>query len=51
VHLACDGKGRPLSVVVTAGQRHDGTQLGVVLSTRSECHAKVADARASDPSA
>jgi transposase len=27
VHLACDGKGRPLSVVVTAGQRHCSTQL------------------------
>jgi len=31
VHLACDGKGRPLSVVVTPGQRHDSTQLGPVL--------------------
>ena len=28
VHLACDGKGRPLSVVITpAGQRHGSTQL------------------------
>jgi transposase len=27
VHLACDGKGRPLSVVVTAGERHGSTQL------------------------
>jgi transposase len=27
VHLAFDGKGRPLSVVLTAGQRHDSTQL------------------------
>ncbi len=27
VHLACDGKGRPLSVVVTPGQRHGSTQL------------------------
>ena len=27
LHLACDGKGRPLSVVVTPGQRHGSTQL------------------------
>ncbi len=27
LHLACDGKGRPLSVVLTAGQRHSSTQL------------------------
>jgi len=27
LHLACDGKGRPLSVVVTAGQRNGSTQL------------------------
>jgi transposase len=31
VHLACDGKGRPLSVVLTPGQRNDGTQLEAVL--------------------
>jgi transposase len=31
LHLACDGKGRPLSVVVTEGQRHDSTQLEHVL--------------------
>ena len=31
VHLACDGKGRPLSVVVTPGQRHESTQLEAVL--------------------
>lgn len=31
LHLACDGKGRPLSVVLTAGQRHDSTQLDAVL--------------------
>jgi transposase len=31
-HLACDGKGRPLSVVITAGQRHDSTQLAAVLT-------------------
>ncbi len=29
--MACDGKGRPLSVVITAGQRHDSTQLAPVL--------------------
>ncbi|MBA3492367.1 MAG: IS5 family transposase [Rubrobacteraceae bacterium] len=31
VHLACDGKGRPLSVVVTPGQRHGSTQLEELL--------------------
>ena len=31
VHLACDGKGRPLSVFLTPGQRHSSTQLGRVL--------------------
>ncbi len=30
-HLACDGKGRPLSVIITPGHRHDSTQLGPVL--------------------
>lgn len=30
-HLACDAKGRPLSIVITAGQRHDSTQLVPVL--------------------
>jgi transposase len=27
LHLACDAKGRPLSVIVTPGQRHGSTQL------------------------
>ncbi len=31
LHLACDGKGRPLSVVITPGQRHSSTQLEEVL--------------------
>lgn len=31
VHLACDGRGRPLSVVLTPGQCHDSTQLAPVL--------------------
>lgn len=31
VHLACDAKGRPLSVVITPGQRHSSTQLEEVL--------------------
>ncbi len=31
LHLSCDGRGRPLSVVVTPGQRHESTQLGAVL--------------------
>ena len=29
--MAVDGKGRPLSIVVTAGQRHESTQLQVLL--------------------
>lgn len=31
MHLSCDGKGRPLSVIVTPGQRNDGTQLFALL--------------------
>jgi hypothetical protein len=31
VHLACDGHGRPLAMLVTAGQRHKSTQLGPLL--------------------
>ena len=31
VHLACDGRGRPLSVLVTAGQRNEAPQLEAVL--------------------
>jgi transposase len=31
LHLACDGSGRPLSVVVTPGQRRERTQLEAVL--------------------
>lgn len=31
-HLACDGRGRPLSIVITPGQRHDSTQLQTVLN-------------------
>jgi transposase len=30
-HLACDGRGRPLSIVITPGHRHDSTQLEAVL--------------------
>lgn len=30
-HLACDGRGRPLSIVISPGQRHDSTQLEAVL--------------------
>src|ERR671911_2308952 len=33
LHLACDGRGRPLSVVLTPGQRHDSTQLEAVLES------------------
>jgi transposase len=31
LHLACDGKGRPLSVVLTPGQRHGSTRLEELL--------------------
>lgn len=31
VHLCCDGRGRPLSVSVTPGQRHESTQLVALL--------------------
>ena len=31
IHLACDGKGRPLSIVVTPGQWGDNPQLAPVL--------------------
>lgn len=33
IHLSCDGKGRPLSVVLTPGQRHESTQLETVLDS------------------
>ena len=31
LHLACDQQGRPLSVVITPGQRHESTQIAAVL--------------------
>jgi hypothetical protein len=31
LHLACDAKGRPLSVVLTPAQRHGSTQLEALL--------------------
>jgi transposase len=31
IHLAADGRGRPLAMVVTAGQRHESTQLAPLL--------------------
>lgn len=31
IHLSCDGKGRPLSIIVTPGQRHESTRLPDVL--------------------
>lgn len=33
LHLACDRKGRPLSVVITSGQRHGSMQLEQLLDT------------------
>jgi hypothetical protein len=49
VHLACDGKGRPLSVIVTPGQRNDGTQLCAVLDA-IRVPRKGREGRASAPS-
>lgn len=31
VHLVCDGKGLPMAVTVTAGQRHESTQFEAVM--------------------
>jgi transposase len=31
LHLSCDGKGRPLSVEISAGQRNESTQLETLL--------------------
>jgi hypothetical protein len=31
IHPGCDGKDRPLGVVLSRGQRHDSTQLEAVL--------------------
>ncbi len=31
LHLCCDGRGRPLSLVLTGGQRHESTRLEAVL--------------------
>ena len=53
LHLACDGKGRPLSVVITPGQRHSSTQLEGVLDMGTWCgyhvHSTRPADRASDP--
>ena len=38
LHLSCDGKGRPLSVVVTPGQRHESVQLATVLDAIRVAH-------------
>lgn len=35
LHLSCNGRGRPLSVVLTGGQVHDSTQLAAVLDAIS----------------
>jgi transposase len=35
LHLAVDGKGRPLAVTLTAGQRHESTQLAPLLDAIS----------------
>src|SRR5215213_11098273 len=35
IHMACDGKGRPLSIVVTSGQTHESSQLAAVLDAIS----------------
>jgi transposase len=31
LHLACDGRGRPLALLATPGQRHESTQLEALL--------------------
>ena len=31
VHLACDGRGRPLSILLTVGQRNEAPELGALL--------------------
>jgi transposase len=33
LHLSCEGRGRPLSIVLTGGQVHESTQLEPVLDT------------------
>jgi hypothetical protein len=33
IHLSCDGKGRPLSVVLSPRQRHESTQFKTVLDS------------------
>lgn len=33
IHLSCDGKGRPLSVVLSPGERHESTQFASVLDS------------------
>jgi transposase len=33
IHLSCDGKGRPLSVVLSPGQRHESTQFETLLDS------------------
>ena len=33
LHLACDGKGRPLAVILTPGQRGDNLELPAVLDS------------------
>ncbi len=38
VHVSCDGRGRPLSVVVTPGQRHESTQLAHLLDAIQVAH-------------
>jgi transposase len=37
-HISCDGRGRPLSVIVTPGQRHESTQLAHVLDAIRVAH-------------
>lgn len=32
IHAAVDGHGRPIALVITGGQRHDGAMLGEVLA-------------------
>jgi transposase len=49
IHVACDGLGKPVKIILTPGQKHDVTQ-GPALIANSEAKKKIADkAYDSDP--
>jgi transposase len=51
MHLACDGRGRPLSVLVTAGQRNEAPSSGTCSTASGEPVLGARSARASAPAA